>query len=311
VARLSQLDLPGVTTTMRKPIRPVWACVLGVLAMAASARAAGPAVPVVISSDQTDRFEAIRMLQQSLERNPKALADWVLLGELAHEVAVNLPADQARQYYKMSRDAYEKALALAPSNAGLKAAVRFAQEQDEGFNRFEDTRRAATKLYIDARRRELAATNYMPTVRTFAPPPAAMAGTTGTATTTAAPATTGPDVVVSSTTAATATPPVNAPTGVVVPDRNPAVTPARRGDDSATYGARLIYSNPIYLPYNMAGGTPYTYKQYSSAYYPYGYFSNQSVQPMTLQRYTQVMSQGGGNALRPVPVEAPGPAPSR
>jgi len=286
-----------------------------VLAAAAAARAAGPAVPPVISSEQIDRFEAIRMLQQSLDRNPKALTDWVVLGELAHEVAVDLPADQARQYYKISRDAYEKALALAPNNAGLKAAVRFAQDQDEGFDRFEQSRRAAAKTYVDARRRDLAATSYTPTVRTFAPPPVALAAargttTTGTPTTPAAPATTGPDVVVSSNAAATATPPVNAPTGVVVPDRAPAVSPPRREDtDTGSYGTRLIYSNPIYLPYNMAGGAPYTYQQYSSAYYPYGYFSNQTVQPVTLPRYTQMMSQGGGRALQPVPVETPGPVP--
>jgi hypothetical protein len=245
----------------------------------------------VISSEQIDRFEAIRLLQQSLERNPSALADWVILGELAHEVAVEAPPDQAQKYYKMSRDAYLKALALAPKNAGLKAAVLFAKEQEEGFNRFEGSRRAAAKTYIEARRRDVAATNYMPMVRTFMAPPVSMRRTTGEPAPAVTSTATGTDVVVSSATAAAATPPA----GVIVANPNPAVTP--------------IYANPIYLPYNVTGGVPYTYQQYSSAYYPSGYYANQTVPPVTLQRYTQVMSQGIRKPLRPVPAISPGPVP--
>ena len=43
------------------------------------------------------------------------MADWIILGELAYEVALDLPADQATRYYRISRDAYEKAaLAIQP-----------------------------------------------------------------------------------------------------------------------------------------------------------------------------------------------------
>ena len=44
----------------------------------------------MIGSHQIDRFEAIRQLQQSLRANPNNTADWVILGELAHEVALDV-----------------------------------------------------------------------------------------------------------------------------------------------------------------------------------------------------------------------------
>ena len=86
------------------------------------------------------KIEAIRQLQETVKQNPKSLADWVILGELTHEVAIDLPADQAGQYYKLSRDAYENALELAPDNRGLQAAVQFAKDQEQGLDRFEKSR---------------------------------------------------------------------------------------------------------------------------------------------------------------------------
>ena len=82
--------------------------------------AAAPAVvpPPVIGSHQIDRYDAIEKEQQAVADNPKSLADWIILGELSHEVAMDAPADHAGKYFKMSSDAFESALALAPNNAG-------------------------------------------------------------------------------------------------------------------------------------------------------------------------------------------------
>jgi len=287
---------------MRTPIRPILAFALGALVLAAAVRAAAPGPPPLISSERIDRFEAIRLVQQMLDRNPKSLADWIILGELAHEVAMDMPADQAQKYLQMSRDAFEKALALAPNNPGLKAAVQFAQEQAENFNRFEETRKAAARMYVDTRRRDLAATNYTPMVRAFAPLPGLAAASRPAAGTVTAPAATAAptpaandDVVVSAPEAAAITPPANTVGGRVVPDPDPAITPAPRSRvDTASYGTHLLYANPVYMPYAGVGGVPYTYQQYSSMYYPYGYYSNQNIQPMTLQRYAQALDRGAG-----------------
>lgn len=130
--------------------------------------------PNVVGSHQIDRFEAIKQLQEATRSNPKDVAGWIILGELAHEVALDLPADRDDAYYTMSREAYEKALALEPNNAGLKAAVQFARDQEAGAARFDQSRRNAVPAYITARRRELAATNLMPTVQVFAGPAGAV-----------------------------------------------------------------------------------------------------------------------------------------
>ena len=134
---------------MRTPIRLLWAFAVLAPAWATAAVAAKPSAPQVIGTQQINRFEAIRQLQQAVKQNSKSLADWVILGELAHEVAIDLPADQAGPYYKLSRDAYENALELAPDNPGLQAAVQFAKDQEQGLDRFEKSRTAATKMYLD------------------------------------------------------------------------------------------------------------------------------------------------------------------
>ena len=176
---------------MRTPIRLLWAFAVLVPAWATAAVAAEPSAPHVIGTQQINRFEAIRQLQQTVKQNSKSLADWVILGELAHEVAIDLPADQAGPYYKMSRDAYENALELAPDNAGLKAAVQFAQDQEQGLDRFEKSRTAAAQMYLAARRRDLAATRYTPTLRVYGSPMAPPTAMTGTANVGAGRATTG------------------------------------------------------------------------------------------------------------------------
>jgi hypothetical protein len=152
------------------------AAVVGLGAIAAAQNVAGrpaqqpAAAPSVVGSHQIDRFEAIKQLQEATRSNPKDVAGWIILGELAHEVALDLSPDQDDAYYKMSREAYEKALALEPNNAGLKAAVQFARDQEAGAARFDESRKRAVPAYIAARRRELAATNLMPTVQVYSGP---------------------------------------------------------------------------------------------------------------------------------------------
>jgi cytochrome c-type biogenesis protein CcmH/NrfG len=111
-----------------------WALLLSAVASypsgAAAQAPASPAPrPTTIGSHQIDRFEAIRQLQADLRSDPNSLANWVILGELSHEVALDVPDGQDDVYYRMSREAYEKALQLDPNNNGLKAAVQFARDQ--------------------------------------------------------------------------------------------------------------------------------------------------------------------------------------
>jgi hypothetical protein len=244
----------------------------------------GAVAPPVIGTQQIDRYDAIASLQNELKANPKSLADWIILGELAHEVAIDAPADQAPRYFTMSRDAYEKALALAPSNPGLKAAVQFARDQEANGAAFEKVRDRATQAYLDARRRDLAATNYTPTVRVFAPPgsapvlrprPATPAG-----------------IAVGSSAGATS-------------DPNAAVTPPPDVvRDTANMGVRPIYSSaPTYQAYTLPQGAPYTFQQYSSSYYSPSFYPAGTL-PMSVQRYNQ---QYGNPMLNPLgPPVVPG-----
>jgi len=128
--------------------------------------------PTMISTHQIDRYEAIRQLQGELKSDPNNKADWIILGELAHEVAFELPRDQDVAYYRISREAYEHALQLDPNNPGLKAAVQFARDQEAGSARFDETRRRGVGSYLAARRRELAASGMSPTLRVYASPSA-------------------------------------------------------------------------------------------------------------------------------------------
>jgi len=261
---------------MRKTLRAAWATALLAAPLASLATAADPPPPgqkptasPVISSHQIDRYDAIKQIQDKLKDDSKSLADWVILGELAHEVALDLPADQAGKYNSMSLDAYEKALALAPDNPGLKAAVQFARDQQSNQNQFEKSRDQATQTYLDARRRDLSATNYTPSVRVTEPP---MPSRTLPA---AAPVVPGQPAV------ANATTPANAPT---VGGPAPGYT---------TYTYRPLYS--------ATATSPYTFQQYTSAYYPPNYYVPGTA-PMSAQRYFQqsVSSPAGTQILRGV-----------
>jgi len=241
--------------------------------------------PRVIGTHQIDRYAAIERLRATLKEHPRALADWIILGELAHEVAVDSPPTQSAQYYTLAREAYEQALALAPDKPGLKAAVQFARDYEKGADRFAAIRDRATQTYLDARRRDLAATGYVPAVRVypnfFAPAPAPVA-----------PATVAP---------------APAAAAVVVPaDDAPAVSPAptnTASTDTANFGTRQIYSSSpyaIYQPYALPQGAPYTYRQYSSAYYPPALGTGEGPVPVTLQRYaTQERVDEGRPAVNP------------
>ena len=128
--------------------------------------------PSMIGSHQIDRYDAIRQLQGELKSDPNNKADWIILGELAHEVAFELPRDQDVAYYRISRDAYERALRLDPDNPGLKAAVQFAKDQEAGAAQFDEAKRRGVGSYLAARRRELAASGTSPTLRVYASPSA-------------------------------------------------------------------------------------------------------------------------------------------
>jgi hypothetical protein len=248
---------------MRNAIRTLWALPLLAAPLTARAQAADPAAPPaaqntapapIISSNQIDRFGALTQLQNAVKENPKSLADWVILGELAHEVALDQPSDQAAKYNQMSLDAYEKALALAPNNPGLKAAVQFARDQASNQNQLETSRTQATSTYLDARRRDLAANNYTPSVRLASP------------------------AVTSQPVAANAAAPAAVPGGV-------------NGRASSVAGSPVYTYRPLYTPSTT---TPYTFRQYSSSYYPPNYYSAGTA-PMSAQRYLQQSLMQGVN----------------
>jgi tetratricopeptide (TPR) repeat protein len=295
---------------MRKPLSGTVLLTLGLLT-------AGPAVwgqqpprpkkpasrtgPPVISTRQIDRYDAITALQQRVKENPNSLADWIILGELAHEVALDLPADQATRYYRISRDAYEKALALKPDQPGLKAAVQFAKDHEAHAYRFEERKDEAIKAYLEARRRDLEATRYTPSLPVYGQTQVleAVPTTTRTTTTTTTIAT---PVDISAPVAPPAAPVLPPPNGVQVPERaaaaaivaadpDPALTPPTAAQrDTANLGTRQFYSYvyPIYQPYYVQGA-PYTYQQYTTTYTVPGVTTNSvtSTPPVTVQRYLQ------------------------
>lgn len=150
------------------------ACYGPVAILAATLAAAQPAADApatrVIGSHQIDRYHAIEQVRQSLLKDPNKLTDWVLLGELAQEVAEEAPADRAAGYYRLARDSYTSALKLQPNNAGLKAAAKFAEDQEKKAEQIQQARARATASYLETRRRELAQSGHTPTLRTYATP---------------------------------------------------------------------------------------------------------------------------------------------
>ncbi len=144
------------------------------MALALIALAATVAAPKVMGQDtanhsigthQIDRFEAIHSLQESLKSTPNDVAAWIVLGELAHEVAQDLPSHEDEPYYKLSQQAYEKALALQPKNAGLRAEVEFARKEGAGAAHWDRARSDSVHSYIQARKSELAASRFNSTLK--------------------------------------------------------------------------------------------------------------------------------------------------
>jgi hypothetical protein len=282
------------------------------------AREARPSAPL-IGTPQIDRFDAIQKEQAVVAANPKALADWIILGELAHEVAMDVPSDIADKYYVMSRNAFESALALDPDNPGLKAAVQFARDQQASAATFEQSRDAATDTFLAARRRDLAAMRNTPSVRvvsvtpTFPPgviprtlaPTVAVAAVGDARPSPATPAAAARQAAVDLKTdpAVNASEALTAPRGSAVPvaEGSQAVTPARElapSTDSANMGVQLNYSSanssPIvqyegpvgYRPFYGPNGSSYTFKEFSGAYYPTGVYTNPASPAVTMQRFT-------------------------
>jgi len=143
----------------------VAAALLGV--PAAAQQPVSPPAARVIAGHQIDRYQAIEQVRQELAKDPNDVAGWVLLGELAQEVAVEAPGDRAPGYFRLARESFENALKLQPGNAGLQAAARFARDQEQGAEKFREARSQATSNYLAARRRELAQSGNVPLLRTY------------------------------------------------------------------------------------------------------------------------------------------------
>lgn len=225
-----------------------------------------PATTNVIGTHQINRYAAIQQLQEDLKAKPDNLADWLILGELALEVAEDLPDAQAEKYHTMSRQAFEKALALDPDNAGLKAAVQFAKDREANAEALAASRTQATTNYLAARRRELAQPGASPTVQVYTSPPVTTMRT------------------------------LPAPRA----NLDPNVAPA-----GATVTTYPVYPQPVYQPYYTPQGQPYTYQQYSNSYYPPGStIGTPNGSATTLRQYIQqfprVMTNQFNRAVTPV-----------
>ncbi|QEH35612.1 hypothetical protein OJF2_41650 [Aquisphaera giovannonii] len=133
---------------------------------AAPQQTAGPA----LGTHRIDRYEAIRQVREALTKDANNLNDWIILGELAQEVAADVPSEQAAGYYRLASDAYDSALKLKPGDPNLKAAAQFAREQERAAEGFAQTRRQAAVNYLAARRRELAAPGGAPRLRVYSAP---------------------------------------------------------------------------------------------------------------------------------------------
>src|SRR4051794_23324268 len=76
----------------------------------AQAAAPNPAGTRILGTHQIDRFAAIEQVRAALQAGSRNLNDWVILGELAQEVARDVPASLAPGYYTLAHEAYEGAL---------------------------------------------------------------------------------------------------------------------------------------------------------------------------------------------------------
>lgn len=82
--------------------------ILVFLGVTAAAQQTTPPATRVIGTHQIDRYQAIEQVRQDLAKNPRNLSDWILLGELAQEVAIYAPANQAPGYYRLARESFGK-----------------------------------------------------------------------------------------------------------------------------------------------------------------------------------------------------------
>ncbi len=242
----------------RASILPAAAFVAAAVAVAASqgqdpaVAPQAPAASSTIGSHQIDRYEAIRQLQLAARSDPNNVANWVILGELAHEVALDLPQEQDDPYYKLSRDAYERALALDPANNGLKAAVQFAREQEANAPTFDAQRRRGVATYLDARRREMAQNGVNPTVLVYETPT-----------------------------------PLPSTLPAAQPPQRTQPTPITAGQPRPGQAPTYAYPTPTYRPYyNPQGQQPYGYNQYSDGYAPPAANAAQAP-PTTLRQFGQ------------------------
>jgi tetratricopeptide (TPR) repeat protein len=120
-----------------------------------------------LATYQIDRYDAILQVRQALVKDPSNLNDWIILGELAQEVATDVASREAPGYYTLARESYESALKLKPDDANLKAAAHFARDQEQASEPLAEKRRSAASAYLSARRRELAAPGTGPTLRVY------------------------------------------------------------------------------------------------------------------------------------------------
>ena len=176
---------------------------------------------------------------------------------------------------------------------------------------FETSRDRYTDTYLDARRRDLAATGNVPYVKMYEPPAADR--------TLPGPVPRRPDRDGTATPGRPRPPPPpppprrtrratrrstrpsrwSGPATSPWPRPTPAVTPARTdapATDAANYGTQQNYSagstarppdlrRAEYRPFVTPAGTPFTYQQYSNSYFPTGVYNNPAVLPVTPQGY--------------------------
>jgi hypothetical protein len=155
----------------------VWAITLALVAVVRlTASGQGPGEPRreaeatrYLGSHHIDRYDAIQQIIAALKADPTLLQDWIILGELAQEVADDAPRAQAPGYYKLARQSFESALKLRPNDANLKAAAEFARQQEAQAETSAQSRSRAASAYLSARRQELSQPGAGPMIRTYEP----------------------------------------------------------------------------------------------------------------------------------------------
>lgn len=129
-----------------------------------------------IDTHQIDRYAAINKVREALKSDAQDLASWIILGELAHEAALDVPVEQSEEYLRLAREAYENAGKLRPDDRGIQAALRFVRDQEADAQEFNAARSRMTDTYLETRRREIAESGASPTLRFYGGPPAPTGG---------------------------------------------------------------------------------------------------------------------------------------